>query len=88
MAQQGPKPRLGHGPSVGSHKFCDADCRKRDSVRDPSLVWLLAHASLGMTVDNTKIITVFIFFIEKKIKNENSGNRNDMSISETSETKV
>ena len=50
MAQQGPKPRLGHDPSVGSHKFCDADCRKRDSVRDPSLVSLLAHASLGMTV--------------------------------------
>jgi hypothetical protein len=37
---------------------------------------------------NTKTITVFIFFIGNKIKNGNSGNGNDISISETSETKV
>jgi hypothetical protein len=37
---------------------------------------------------NTKTITVFIFFIENKIENGNSRNGNDISISETSETKV
>jgi hypothetical protein len=37
---------------------------------------------------NTKTITVFIFFIENKIENGNSGNGNDIDISETSETKV
>jgi hypothetical protein len=37
---------------------------------------------------NTKTITVFIFFIGNKIKNGNSGNGNDIGISETSETKV
>jgi hypothetical protein len=37
---------------------------------------------------NTKTITVFIFFIGNKIENGNSGNGNDISISETSETKV
>jgi hypothetical protein len=37
---------------------------------------------------NTKTITVFIFFIGNKIENDNSGNRNDIGISETSETKV
>jgi hypothetical protein len=37
---------------------------------------------------NTKTITVFIFFIGNKIKNGNTGNGNDISISETSETKV
>jgi hypothetical protein len=37
---------------------------------------------------NTKTITVFIFFIGNKIKNGNSGNGNDIDISETSETKV
>jgi hypothetical protein len=44
---------------------------------------------LGMkTVGNTKTITVFIFFIGNKIGNDNSGNGNDIGISETSETKV
>jgi hypothetical protein len=37
---------------------------------------------------NTKTITVFIFFIGNKIENGNSGNGNDIDISETSETKV
>jgi hypothetical protein len=37
---------------------------------------------------NTKTITVFIFFIGNKIENGNSGNGNDIGISETSETKV
>jgi hypothetical protein len=37
---------------------------------------------------NTKTITDFIFFIENKIENGNSENGNDISISETSETKV
>jgi hypothetical protein len=37
---------------------------------------------------NTKTITVFIFFIGNKIENGNSGNRNDIGISETSEMKV
>jgi hypothetical protein len=37
---------------------------------------------------NTKNITVFIFFIGNKIENGNSGNGNDIGISETSETKV
>jgi hypothetical protein len=37
---------------------------------------------------NTKTITIFIFFIGNKIENGNSGNRNDVGISETSETKV
>jgi hypothetical protein len=37
---------------------------------------------------NTKTITVFIFFIGNKIGNDNSGNGNDIGISETSETKV
>jgi hypothetical protein len=37
---------------------------------------------------NTKIITIFIFFIGNKIENGNSGNGNDIGISETSETKV
>jgi hypothetical protein len=37
---------------------------------------------------NTKTITVFIFFIVNKIENGNSGNGNDIGISETSETKV
>jgi hypothetical protein len=37
---------------------------------------------------NTKIITVFIYFIGNKIENGNSGNGNDIGISETSETKV
>jgi hypothetical protein len=37
---------------------------------------------------NTKIITVFIFFIGNKIENGNSGNGNDIGISKTSETKV
>jgi hypothetical protein len=34
---------------------------------------------------NTKTITVFIFFIGNKIENGNSGNGNDIGISETSE---
>jgi hypothetical protein len=37
---------------------------------------------------NTKTITVFIFFIGNEIENGNSGNGNDIGISETSETKV
>jgi hypothetical protein len=37
---------------------------------------------------NTKTITVFIFFIGNKIENGNSGNGNDIGISETSEMKV
>ena len=37
---------------------------------------------------NTKIITVFIFFIENKIENGNFRNGNDIGISETSEMKV
>jgi hypothetical protein len=37
---------------------------------------------------NTKTITVFIFFIGNEIENGNSGNENDIGISETSETKV
>jgi hypothetical protein len=37
---------------------------------------------------NTKTITVFIFFIGNKIGNGNSGNGNDIGISERSETKV
>jgi hypothetical protein len=37
---------------------------------------------------NTKTITVFIFFIGNKIENDNSGNGNDIGISERSETKV
>jgi hypothetical protein len=37
---------------------------------------------------NTKTITVFIFFIGNKIEIGNSGNRNDIGISETSETIV
>jgi hypothetical protein len=37
---------------------------------------------------NTKTITVFIFFIGNKIGNGNSGNGNDIGISEKSETKV
>jgi hypothetical protein len=37
---------------------------------------------------NTKTITVLIFFIGNKIENGNSGNGNDINISETSETKV
>jgi hypothetical protein len=37
---------------------------------------------------NTKTITVFIFFIGNKIENGNSGNINDIGISETLETKV
>jgi hypothetical protein len=40
------------------------------------------------TVGNTKTITVFIFFIGNKMENVNSGNGNDIGISETSETKV
>jgi hypothetical protein len=32
---------------------------------------------------NTKTITVFIFFIGNKIENGNSGNGNDIGISET-----
>jgi hypothetical protein len=37
---------------------------------------------------NTKTITVFIFLIGNKIENGNSGNGNDIGISEISETKV
>jgi hypothetical protein len=37
---------------------------------------------------NTKIVTVFIFFIGNEIGNGNSGNGNDIGTSETSETKV
>jgi hypothetical protein len=37
---------------------------------------------------NTKNITIFIFFIGNKIENDNSGNGNDIGISETSKTKV
>jgi hypothetical protein len=37
---------------------------------------------------NTKTIIVFIFFIGNKIENGNSGNGNDIGISETSEMKV
>jgi hypothetical protein len=37
---------------------------------------------------NTKTITVFIFLIGNKIENGNSGNENDIGISETSKTKV
>jgi hypothetical protein len=40
------------------------------------------------TVGNAKTIIVFIFFIGNKIENGNSGNGNDIGISETSETKV
>ena len=37
---------------------------------------------------NTKTIFVFIFFLGNKIENVNSGNKNDIGNSETSETKV
>jgi hypothetical protein len=37
---------------------------------------------------NTKTITVFIIFIGNKIENGNSGNGNDIGISEASKTKV
>jgi hypothetical protein len=37
---------------------------------------------------NTKIVTIFIFFIGNEIENGNSGNGNDIGTSETSETKV
>jgi hypothetical protein len=37
---------------------------------------------------NTKTITVLNFFIGNKIENGNSENRNDLGVSETSETKV
>jgi hypothetical protein len=37
---------------------------------------------------NTKTIFVFIFFLGNEIENVNSGNKNDIGNSETSETKV
>jgi hypothetical protein len=37
---------------------------------------------------NTKTIIIFIFFIGNKIENDNSGNGNNIGISEISETKV
>jgi hypothetical protein len=37
---------------------------------------------------NTETITVFIFFIGNEIGNGNSGNGNNIGISETSESKV
>jgi hypothetical protein len=37
---------------------------------------------------NIKTVTVFIFFIGNKIENGNSGNGNNIGISETSEMKV
>jgi hypothetical protein len=37
---------------------------------------------------NIKTITVFIFFIGNKIENDNSGNGNDIGLSETLKTKV
>jgi hypothetical protein len=51
--------------------------------------WVLARDENGRKRSvNTKIITVFIFFIRNKIENGNSGTGNDIGISETSETKV
>jgi hypothetical protein len=38
--------------------------------------------------ENTKTVTVFIFFIGNEIGNGNFENKNDIGISETSETKV
>ena len=38
--------------------------------------------------ENTKTVTVFIFFIGNKIGNGNFGNGNDIGISETSKSKV
>jgi hypothetical protein len=61
-----------------------------------AILQVLAHMAATTVRDengrkrsvNTKTITVFIFFIGNKMENGNSGNGNDIGISETSETKV
>jgi hypothetical protein len=50
--------------------------------------WQGTHPHVGLGSQNTKTVIIFIFFIGNEIENVNSGNRNDISISETSEMKV
>jgi hypothetical protein len=59
---------------VGMLRCCSVDVCRDENGRKRSV--------------NTKTITVFIFFIGNKIENGNSGNGNDIGISETSKTKV
>jgi hypothetical protein len=59
-----------------------------DQLEEARDVALLRDENGRKRSENTKTVTVFIFFIGNEIENGNSENGNDIGISESSETEV